>query len=145
MIVTANIRTLDPADFNEVWYIVRQLKQPSARALHVSELSPSRELFLDARRLISAYQFSEEAFREMYVPRMLRELHAPEARSRLNELYRRGRNGERIAIACYCPVEKLCHRSIIAGLLQGVGAEVETEWGRDYSDYYRLYREIKHF
>lgn len=145
MIVTANIRTLNPADYDEVWYIVRQLKQPSARALHVPELSPSRELFVDARRLISTYQFTEQAFREMYVPRMLRELHAPEARTKLNELCRRSKNGERIAIACYCPVERLCHRSIVAGLLQGAGAEIETEWGRDYSDYYHEYRKINDF
>jgi len=141
MIVTANIRTLDPADFDEVWYIVRQLKQPSGRAFHVPELSPSRELFLETRKLISSFQFTEEMFRTRYVPKMLRELQSPEAHAKLNELYRRSRNNERIAIACYYPVEKLCHRSIVAGLLQGAGAEVETEWSRDYSSYYRQYRE----
>lgn len=139
MISTVNIRTLNPGDYNEVWYIVRQLKQPSGRALHVPELSPSKELFLKSRRLISSLRFTEEVFREMYVPQMLLELHGAEARAKLNELYCRDKAGEHIAIACYCAVETRCHRSIIAGLLQGVGAQVETEWNRDYSHYYQQY------
>lgn len=142
MIITANIRTLHIDDFDEVWYIVRQLKAPNGRARHVPELSPSQELFAESRRLISELRFTAEVFQTMYVPRMLVEMHSEDARAKLNELFARDRAGERIAIACYCPVETRCHRSIIAGLLQGAGANVETEWGRDYSHYYKQYMEI---
>ena len=41
-----------------------------------------------------------------------------------------------IFLACYCAVEALCHRSIIAGILLGMGAQIKTD--DSYIKYFEL-------
>ena len=45
-------------------------------------------------------------------------------RDKLTELIRIDRQGKRICLACFCPDETLCHRSIVAGILQYAGIPV---------------------
>ena len=49
-----------------------------------------------------------------------------EAQERLEYLCKESRT-KKIALCCYCEDESLCHRSIIAGILLGMGAVIETK------------------
>lgn len=66
------------------------------------------------------------------------------ARKKLNELVWLDRRGKRIALACFCPDEATCHRSIVAGILQHAGVRIQGVKG-DHSPYGRLYfgREVE--
>lgn len=51
--------------------------------------------------------------------------------------------GETVGLACFCGDETLCHRSIVAGLLQGAGADVRLASGADYSRYFEAFRAME--
>ena len=90
--------------------------------------------------LKNAGKWHEGTFREIYVPKFIREIrYSQEAADMLNLLVKKDREGANIALACFCPDEALCHRSIIAGLLQGAHCNVATETGNDYSYYHLMY------
>lgn len=48
-----------------------------------------------------------------------------------------------MGLACFCGDETLCHRSIVAGLLQGAGADVRLASGADYSRYFEAFRAME--
>ena len=48
----------------------------------------------------------------------------------------------KVALCCFCKNECLCHRSILAGILKGMGANVKTDFDVDYSCYYEMF--LKH-
>lgn len=94
--------------------------------------------------LKNAGKWRESSFRDIYLPQFLHEARfSQETASLLNLMYEKDKAGKNIALACFCPDETLCHRSIIAGLLQGAGADVRTDTGNDYSRYYQLYLSIQ--
>lgn len=142
MIIVDRISNVKRGRQDEAFAIVRSMRNPSERLRQLDVLSPSRELFFEYRRLESAGEWNAEAFRTMYVPRFLREMRAPEARDALNRLYAADRDGRTVALACFCRDERLCHRSVVAGLLQGAGANVRLPSGADYSAYYAAYRAL---
>lgn len=120
--------------------IVRSMTYPIANVSQLDVLSPSRDLFFWYRRMAKAGKWDKRAFDAEYAPRFLREIrNNPAARETLKDLWSRSRNGEHIVLACYCDNESMCHRSIVAGLLSGTGAEVKTDSGADYSAYYEQY------
>ncbi len=140
MIHVTSIRNCKRDEADARYAIVRSYKRPIQGVEHMPLLSPSPALFHKYLSLRDAGQWGKDSFKEIYVPQFLREL--AEDRSAvdmLNGLYRRSRT-ETIVLACFCPDESLCHRSIVAGLLQGAGAEVRTETGTDYSEYYGLFK-----
>lgn len=123
--------------------IVRSMTYPIAGVAQLDVLSPSKDLFFWYRRMEKAGKWDKRAFDDEYVPRFLKEIRSDlAARRTLNDLRRRSRDGEHIALACYCGDESMCHRSIVAGLLSGAGTEVRTGTGRDYSAYYGQYRAL---
>ena len=124
---------------NEVWAIVRSLKSSRANWTQVTELSLSWDLFKNYLNTKNAGQFSEQWFDEIYVPIFLKEMQSPLAVRRLTELVNKTND---ITLFCYCPDEKFCHRSIIAGILQGLGAEVMTDSNKNYSFYYKQYKSL---
>ena len=76
-----------------------------------------------------------------FLPQFVKELaENPEARALLQTLTDMSR-GKNIMLACYCETETMCHRSIIAGILLGMGAEISTE--QEYLNYYKLYQMMK--
>lgn len=121
------------------WAIVRSLK-PSIPLLQVANLAPSPELY--TWYLQNKNAWSKQLFNEVYVPKFLHDLRNNNtARQTLN--YICGHIGTTdFVLSCYCKDEHLCHRSIIAGLLQGVGVAVITDTGEDYSRYYEMYKEV---
>ena len=123
--------------------IVRSLTYPVPGAAQMDVLSPSRELFFWYRRMANAGNWNKRAFYEEYVPRFLKEIKSsPAARAALEDLARRSRDGETIALACFCADESMCHRSIVVGILAGAGADVRTDGNRDYSFYHDMYQDI---
>lgn len=129
-------------EYDEVWLIVRSLKSipyvPNTQVFHVPALSPSPELFQGylTRRDIGTW--NGDMFERWYVPQFLKEMHGEVQRASLNNLYYKAQS-KHILLACFCPDEKLCHRSIVCGLLQGVGVITSAD---DYSRYYKMYKEV---
>ena len=60
-----------------------------------------------------------------------------DAKVDLDYLCREG-SRRKIVLGCYCEEEPLCHRSIIAGILLGMGAEIDTS--TEYRKYYEMFR-----
>lgn len=141
MIDIKRINEVRQGEYDETWAIVRSMRNPSPWMRQVQELSPSSELFRAYLALRDAGRWNANAFRDIYVPRFLYQVkHDPAALRALNALYAADqRDGKRVALVCFCPDETTCHRSIVAGLLQGVGANVRTSSGRDYGAYYDWY------
>jgi uncharacterized protein YeaO (DUF488 family) len=137
MITVAYIRKINYTDYNEVWAIVRSLKNPG-NMKHVPALSPSWNLFKTYLGLRDAGKWNAESFRDVYMTVFLREMRSPAVRDKLTELIRLDRQGKRICLACFCPDETLCHRSIVAGILQYAGIPVNGVKD-NYSQYGRMW------
>lgn len=141
MIYIKSIRNVKYDEHDEVWAIVRSLKNKSDKLKQVQALSPSLNLFFKYQNLAKTGQWNEQTFHEVYVPQFLTELRTNSETTYpyLNDLYLADENGKNICLVCFCPNETMCHRSIIAGLLQGVGCNVITETGNDYKKYYEMF------
>ena len=135
MITITNISNINYTDYDEVWAIVRSLKNPG-KMKQAAELSPSWNLFKTYLGLRDARKWNAESFRDVYMTVFLREMRSSAVRDKLTELIRIDRQGKRICLACFCPDETLCHRSIVAGILQYVGIPVNGVKD-DYSQYGR--------
>ena len=139
MITVTNIRNVNNAAYDETWAIVRSLKNPG-KMNHVPELSPSWALFKKYLRLKDAGKWNADTFKRVYVTTFLKEMAGTEAQKKLSELIELDKHGKKICLTCFCHDEALCHRSIIVGILQGMGIPVQGV-KRDYSEYGR-YKEI---
>lgn len=133
MVTVTNIRNIDYSVYDEVWAIVRSLKNPG-QMKHVPGLSPSWSLFKKYLELRDTGNWNKDTFRKIYVPVFIKEMQTPEARSKLAELTRLDKQGKNICLACFCPDEATCHRSIVAGILQSNGVPVNGV-NADYSVY----------
>ena len=141
MIAIRRISNVKPDEFDEVWAIVRSMKQPSSWIKQVTALSPEKSIFWHYLDLKKAGNWNENTFATDYVPAFISQLHNdPEAINMLNTLYQLDKAGKNICLVCFCMDETMCHRSIIAGLLQAVGCNVVTETGNDYRKYYDLFK-----
>lgn len=137
MITITNISNINYTDYDEVWAIVRSLKNPG-KMKQAAELSPSWNLFKTYLGLRDAGKWNAESFRDVYMTVFLREMRSSAVRDKLTELIRIDRQGKRICLACFCPDETLCHRSIVAGILQYAGIPVNGVKD-DYSQYGRMW------
>ena len=134
---------------DEVWCIVRSLKTMpyygnNIPVFHVPDLSPSEELFHDYLHWRDYGMWGETKFIKEYVPRFLNEMHNVPNRKALSALWFAQRK-KNILLLCFCDEENTCHRSIIAGLLQGVyfhEEKVMVVAERDYSEYYTQYKAL---
>lgn len=126
MIEIKNIRDVNPQAYDECWGVVRSMKQKSAWCTQVPELSPSKSLFfwyLDQKK---AGKWNLDAFKSYYVPTFMQEMQNPEAKAKFRELIEKHNAGKRICLFCYCTEEYLCHRSILAAMLQANGIAVNN-------------------
>ena len=86
--------------------------------------------------LVQLDKWDKDHFDQYYVPEFIKNIQSnTEAQNLLKELV--GLSFEKkVMLACFCPEEKeqICHRSIVAGLLLNLGAEVECR--EDYSKYH---------
>lgn len=143
MIIVTSIASASRTEFDKTYAIVRSMKNQSPWIEQLPVLAPSKDLFFKYRNWVTNGEWNHEKFRSGYVPQFLREMTAQPARTMLNELYRRSGEGEHIQLCCFCTDETLCHRSIIAGLLQGAGANVWLSSGADYSGYFEQYKRLQ--
>lgn len=125
--------------FDDVWSIVRGYSFSGTK--RVPELSPDDDLFSDYNSWRYNHSWDGNKFRNEYLPRFLNDVNSSEARNALNKLVKADKDGKNIALLCYCDDETLCHRSIVAGILQNAGVQVETETGLDYSEYGRMFED----
>ncbi len=127
-------------DYDENWLVVRSLRAVPPHAIQEPRLSPSRLLlykYLDAK---SEGKFNGEWFQQVYVRAFLSELFSDRANMELMDRLYRDSFTKNILLACFCADEALCHRSILAGLLAGVGARIECDAG--YLKYYRMFQDM---
>lgn len=143
MIKVTSLRGIRRGQYDEIWAIVRSLKNTSVPEMkQVPVLSPSSNLFHAYLKLRDSGQWNKETFKRFYVPTFLKEMHGAEAKQKLQELVQLDKEWQSICLACFCPDESLCHRSIVAALLQGLGCQVRTDSGIINQNYYFLWKEI---
>lgn len=140
MITVTNIRNVDHTAYDEVWAIVRSFKNPG-NLKHVPELSPSWKLFRRYLDLRNTGRWNAEAFQGIYVPTFLKEMQTAAVKKKLNELVWLNKQEKHICLICFCPDEATCHRSIVAGILQHVGIQIQGVKG-DHSQYGRHYEQL---
>jgi uncharacterized protein YeaO (DUF488 family) len=124
MIWIKNIREVKKGEYDEVWAIVRSFKNPSDWMIHVPELSPSYNLFLKYLDLKNNGSWNQQAFDTIYTPQFLKEMNEPIAKAKLAELIQKDKEGKNIALVCFCPNPKTCHRSLIANILKEANVNI---------------------
>lgn len=154
-VVITSVKKLSEANKNnplsETWFVVRSLKSlggtlpkvGNAISYWVHQLSPSDGLFSTYWNMKKQGTWNHDTFMNIYVPQFLEEMKLDLAKTLLNTLYHSVVDESKtIALVCFCNDEAECHRSILAGLLQGVGIEVVNEHGApvDYILYNNMYR-----
>lgn len=140
MIKIDNVRNVNLHSDAENLLIVRSLKNTIKNARQEALLSPSSQLFYDYLAWKNAGEWDEKCFLEQYVPRFLAELKEnTEAIALLNKLYTDSFN-KNIVLYCFCPNERLCHRSIVAGLLLGAGANISCD--NAYRKYWEMWQNL---
>ena len=139
MLSLKNIRELD--DKQDNWLIVRSFTGTlPVRSVQVDVLSPSRHLFFAYRRWANEGRWNMQMFNDCYVPEFLRQMkNDREAKDVLNRLYLESRTKD-ISLACYCENERMCHRSIVGGLLLGAGANISCN--QEYKKYWDMFKHI---
>lgn len=138
MITIASIREISP-NYDLVYGIVRSLKNKPDYVTQVPELAPSSGLYSWYLKTKDEGNWNESTFNSIYVPRFINEL-TQESKSKLKEIGGLDKQGKNILLFCFCPNEKLCHRSIIAGILQGMKCNVNISI--DYSYYYDMFLKV---
>ncbi len=105
-------------------------------------LAPSWNLHNQTQEKVRGGTWTQQAFDEWYMPRFIKEMmDSKEAGKQLRQLVNADKQGMNILLECFCSNEQMCHRSIIAGFLQGVGCNVQTDIpGADYSKYLDIYK-----
>lgn len=106
MITVTGIRNVNYAAYDEVWAIVRSLKNPG-KMKHAPEMSPSWALFKKYLQLRDTGKWNTDAFRSIYVPAFLKEMSGIEPKkSSLNLPNWTGRERESVWYAFV--MKKLC-------------------------------------
>lgn len=170
-IIIGNMKSLN-IQYDELWFIMRSmdwfykkkvgnrypkysneinqknyqfLMQPNVKI--VDDLSPSRDLFTWYMHRRQKGNWNMDTFINEYVPVFIKEIIInQDAKDRLNQLWKLDRQGKTVLLVCSCQEENMCHRSIIAGLLHGVGCNVVSAFGNSisqYDIYYKMYLAIE--
>ncbi len=128
-------------DVKENWWIVRKPDYLPDNAKWVPELSPTPELFAYYSSFYEKGTWSKEHFDSEYVPWFIKDLKVNEKGKEYLEYLKEISEKEDINLCCYCIDERICHKTIIAGILKGMGADIECS--DEYLKYYRFYNEMK--
>ena len=142
MIFIDNIGDVNVSDYDTVLAIVRKLKDNPKNLQQVQDLSPTIELLNRYIALKENNNWNICAFNKVYVSVFLEQVsQSQNARKWLNDIYQMDALGQKVCLVCHCKKEELCHRSIIAGILKGLGANVISK--NDYSRYYKMYKKLR--
>lgn len=127
-------------NYSEGIYIVRSIGNTrlDESESNMIELSPDQRLFRKFINYRTKYGFHQSEFDSWYLDDFLQSaVRNPEFVKDIDKLVDKSLNqlpGEDAALICFCPNEIMCHRSIIGGILKGVGAEIDCS--DDYIKYY---------
>lgn len=144
MLTFTRISNVKKDQYDKVYAPVRSLKNPAPWMEQIKDLAPSSVLLSKYLTLKEDKNWNQETFQSIYVPEFLHGLKTNKSAIQwLNQLYKDDRAGKNIALVCFCPDETLCHRSILAGLLAGAGANIRTDGMLPPVEYYRRFMEIR--
>lgn len=123
-VYTASVsRIKELAEFcAEIWLITRAGKD-IAGTIRVRGLSPGPALYQDY--LEKWKDVDPERWWPQYQARFKEELKQPEKRAALHRLWLLLREGKNVALVCFCPDYRYCHRTIVGDLLREKGVAVE--------------------
>jgi len=143
MIHITSIKSVNPKNYDEVWAITRSNKIPPY-CINIPQLSPDWNLF----NLVSYYKkqgfWCKFVFSYKYVPTFITNLiKSKESLEYLIKLIDLDKSNKSIALVCFCDDESMCHRSIIGGILEGLGCRVRYDRGKSYINYYNIYKTYK--
>lgn len=105
-------------DANIKLQITRSNKNLLKGWIHIPQLSPSWALFnavLDWKMQLVWDKKWEE-----YKEKFLKEMSRTEPQRYLRHIALRLKEGNRIALACYCPDEEFCHRRLVKELVEKI-------------------------
>ena len=126
------------SEYDEVWLIVRSLRSmpyvENTQVYHVPALSPSPELFQCYLSWRNAGCWNKNTFETQYKPRFLKEMQEPEGAGMLAILRERAKD-RHILLACYCPADEMCHRSIVYQLVLRETFYMLVAGSRGYNNY----------
>lgn len=110
--------------------------------MNLIDLAPSENLFrfyYDKKR---KFLWTQKVFDEEYVPRYIQELIDNDRAMEILTFLMSTK--EVIFLGCFCENENTCHRSIIAGILYGLGVPVKSLDAdvQKYEKYYEMYKKI---
>ena len=128
MIKTMSIRNVTYADYDEVWAIVRSMKNPSPKMKQIASLSPDWNLFKTYLNLKESGEWNTDSFQSIYRPQFMSQIAKnADSQKALETLKTLDAQGKNIALVCFCPDKNLCHRSLVAQILKDMGCNVICE------------------
>lgn len=141
MISIKSISNINYEDYDKIFAIVRNMKNKNEHIAQANVLSPSYDLLNTAKSLEKDGMWNKDTFNSVYVPRFIEELRSSEAAKKaFDYLVGMDAEGHNVALGCFCVNEDTCHRSIVGGILKGMGAKVSFEKeDNDYEKYYAVY------
>ena len=120
MLITGTFHDIGKVKCDEIWCIVRSLKNglPNADVpiYHVPDLSPSFQLFKNYLAWRDQGVWNLQTFEQCYKPRFMQEMCNVQALAMLNRLYEKSKVMD-ILIVCFCPDESMCHRSLVKQII----------------------------
>ena len=148
MLYSGSFNDIDCGKYDEIWLIVRSLKNmPYGNNIyHVPQLSPSPDLFHTYLSLKKAGKWDTKAFDEIYIPRFLNEMKSSEALTYLNILSEKSKKKD-ILIVCYCSDERTCHRSLVKQCISSLQKDlyVIVAGSRSFNDYRMLTEKLDYY
>jgi len=120
-IITTAISSLKHIHCDEIWQITR-VNSEIKGTLWVPELAPSQALY--SKHQHEWKETPPETWWPLYEERFNNELKSSEKLNALRKLWRLIADGRSVALACFCPNHKFCHRSLVGIFLEKQGVEV---------------------
>lgn len=120
-IITTAISSLKHVHCDEIWQITR-VNSEIKGTLWVPELAPSQALY--SKHQHEWKETPPETWWPLYEERFNNELKSSEKLKALRKLWRLIADGKSVALACFCPNHKFCHRSLVGIFLEKQGIEV---------------------
>ena len=127
-------------DFDMAWAIVRNMSKPIDGVVQVPALAPAKSLFFKYLSYENSGMWTEDRFKEFFVEDYIKGImNDNSAMHCLDALCQADRDGKKVLLLCYCGNEKTCHRSIVAGILRGLGCDV-VGTTTDYTEYFGMFK-----
>ena len=124
-----NIKTI----YLPVRRLLSDIRYKGVETIRVLDLAPSMDLLYMAKIGLDFKTYTDTYLHEICL--------RPHSKTILNEIVARSKN-QNVAVVCYCTNEKECHRSILAGILDGLGAKTVTDFSiENYKPFYDSFLE----